>query len=86
MKKNVLYIILFILQVGMAKSAKAGGENEIIQLKASFDTIPLSSNFELDIIMGTEENPIDSISEFTMSIFIDSRYFRFADTSKFFFY
>jgi hypothetical protein len=83
MKKNVLYIILFILQVGMAKSAKAGGENEIIQLKASFDTIPLSSNFELDIIMGTEENPIDSISEFTMSIFIDSRYFRFADTSKF---
>jgi hypothetical protein len=36
MKKNVLYIILFILQVGMAKSAKAGGENEIIQLKASF--------------------------------------------------
>ena len=76
MKKNVLYIILFILQVSMAKSAKAGGGNEFVRLKANLDTIPLSSSFRLDIVMGTEENPIDSIEEFTMSIFIDSRYFR----------
>lgn len=83
MKKIVLYIILFILQVGMAKSAKAGGGNEFVRLKANLDTIPLSSSFRLDIVMGTEENPIDSIEEFTMSIFIDSRYFSFPDTNIF---
>lgn len=83
MKKIVFYITLILLFLGMSKSAKAGNGSEIIKIKASLDTIPLSTEFTLDIIMGTEENPIDSLEEFTMSIFIDSRYIILDDTNKF---
>lgn len=83
MTKNIIYIILFVLCICLEKTAKAGGGvNEIVQLKASVDTIPTSTSFSVDIIFGTEQNPIDSLEEFSLSVEFDSAYV-LVDTSFF---
>ncbi|MBX7224551.1 MAG: T9SS type A sorting domain-containing protein [Chitinophagales bacterium] len=72
MTKNIIYIILLVLCFGIEKSTFAGGVNEVVQLRASADTVPVSTNFSVDIILGTAQNPIDSLAEFVLHIRIDT--------------